>query len=422
MVEHVGVTDELIGIRHYLHQHPERSFKEVETSAYLARLLRGHGIDVLDTTLETGVVALIEGEVPGPRIALRADIDGLPITEDTGLPFSSLNPGVMHGCGHDLHMTGLLGAAFWLADHRDRIAGSVKIVFQPAEEVGLGARTVVESDATDDVKAIIGTHNNPNYAPGQIAIGPQPIQPMMVASSRPGHPCRYPQKGTGPIEALASMIAPADHREPQHRRSTPWCCPPKCMAGTCGTAIIGGTHNNPNYAPGQIAIGPQPMMAGCVKFKVTLHAQGTHAGYPQKGTGPIEALASMILALQTIVSRNISPFHAVVLSITEVHGGHVWNVVPAEAGFQGTVRFFDQDDERLVHRRFVAEVEHTAEAYGIAADVDWDCIQVPLVGDEELSEAVAADVPSYAALKPTWSYDLADARPDDLREPGRRSR
>ena len=298
MVEHVGVTDELIGIRHYLHQHPERSFKEVETSAYLARLLRGHGIDVLDTTLETGVVALIEGEVPGPRIALRADIDGLPITEDTGLPFSSLNPGVMHGCGHDLHMTGLLGAAFWLADHRDRIAGSVKIVFQPAEEVGLGARTVVESGATDDVKAIIGTHNNPNYAPGQIAIG------------------------------------------------------------------------------------PQPMMAGCVKFKVTLHAQGTHAGYPQKGTGPIEALASMILALQTIVSRNISPFHAVVLSITEVHGGHVWNVVPAEAGFQGTVRFFDQDDERLVHRRFVAEVEHTAEAYGIAADVDWDCIQVPLVGDE----------------------------------------
>ena len=118
MVEHVGVTDELIGIRHYLHQHPERSFKEVETSAYLARLLRGHGIDVLDTTLETGVVALIEGEVPGPRIALRADIDGLPITEDTGLPFSSLNPGVMHGCGHDLHMTGLLGAAFWLADPR----------------------------------------------------------------------------------------------------------------------------------------------------------------------------------------------------------------------------------------------------------------------------------------------------------------
>ena len=134
MVEHVGVTDELIGIRHYLHQHPERSFKEVETSAYLARLLRGHGIDVLDTTLETGVVALIEGEVPGPRIALRADIDGLPITEDTGLPFSSLNPGVMHGCGHDMHTAMLLGAARLLMQHRQELSGTVKLVFQPDEE------------------------------------------------------------------------------------------------------------------------------------------------------------------------------------------------------------------------------------------------------------------------------------------------
>lgn len=220
MVEHVGVTDELIGIRHYLHQHPERSFKEVETSAYLARLLRGHGIDVLDTTLETGVVALIEGEVPGPRIALRADIDGLPITEDTGLPFSSLNPGVMHGCGHDLHMTGLLGAAFWLADHRDRIAGSVKIVFQPAEEVGLGARTVVESDATDDVKAIIGTHNNPNYAPGQIAIGPQPMMAgcvkFKVTLHAQGTHAGYPQKAPAPSRRSLDDPRPADHREPQH--------------------------------------------------------------------------------------------------------------------------------------------------------------------------------------------------------------
>ncbi|NEG89601.1 M20 metallopeptidase family protein [Bifidobacterium aerophilum] len=316
MTERIAVGDDLIAVRHHLHEHPERSFEERRTTAYLADQLHAHGIEVLDTTLDTGLVGLIEGEKPGPRIALRADIDGLPVQEDTGLPFSSRNDGVMHACGHDLHMTGLLGAAFWLADHRDRIAGSIKIVFQPAEELGMGARAVVASGATDDVEAIIGTHNNPNYAPGQIAIG------------------------------------------------------------------------------------PEPMMAGCVKFKVTLHAQGTHAGYPQKGTGPIEALATMILALQTIVSRNVSPFHAVVLSITEVHGGHVWNVVPAEAGFQGTVRFFDKDDETLVHRRFVSEVDHTAEAYGIGADVDWDCIQMPLVNDAALAEAVSADVPGYASLRP----------------------
>ncbi|KAB8289224.1 n-acyl-L-amino acid amidohydrolase [Bifidobacterium ramosum] len=334
MTEHITVGDDLIAIRHYLHQHPERSFEEHDTSAYLARQLCEHGIDVLDTTLETGVVGLIEGDRPGPRIALRADIDGLPVHEETGLPFVSVNDGVMHACGHDLHMTGLLGAAFWLADHRDRIAGSIKIIFQPAEELGMGARRVIAAGVADDVEAIIGTHNNPNYAPGQIAIG------------------------------------------------------------------------------------PEPMMAGCVKFKVTLHAQGTHAGYPQKGTGPIEALATMILALQTIVSRNISPFHAVVLSITEVHGGDVWNVVPAEAGFQGTVRFFDNDDEALVHRRFVAEVNHTAEAYGIGADVDWDCIQLPLVNDAPLAEAVAADVPQYATLKSI----RASMAGEDFVEFGRKAR
>ena len=136
MVEHVGVTDELIGIRHYLHQHPERSFKEVETSAYLARLLRGHGIDVLDTTLETGVVALIEGECRD-RASRCAPTSTACRSRGHWPAVQLADPGVMHGCGHDLHMTGLLGAAFWLADHRDRIAGSVKIVFQPAEEVGL---------------------------------------------------------------------------------------------------------------------------------------------------------------------------------------------------------------------------------------------------------------------------------------------
>ena len=140
MVEHVGVTDELIGIRHYLHQHPERSFKEVETSAYLARLLRGHGIDVLDTTLETGVVALIEGEVPGPRIALRADIDALPLTETSRLPFASRTDSACHACGHDIHATALVGATLALAeiDAAEGLPAPVRCLFQPAEEVQPG--------------------------------------------------------------------------------------------------------------------------------------------------------------------------------------------------------------------------------------------------------------------------------------------
>lgn len=313
---HIALTDELIAIRRHLHAHPERSFHETETSAYLERVLRDHGIDVLANPMETGVVAQITGAHAGPTVALRADIDGLPIHEDSGLDFASANPGVMHGCGHDLHMASLLGAVFWLSAHRDLIGGTVRIIFQPAEELGLGARAVIDAGLVHGVEAIIGTHNNPNYAPGTLA---------------------------------------------------------------AGTA---------------------PMMAGCVRFGVTLHAQGTHAGYPHKGTGPLEAMASMIMSLQTIVSRNVTPFHPLVVSVTEVHGGDVWNVVPTEAGFQGTVRYFHREDGDMAAERFHAIVEQTAAAYGIAASVDWDDFQDPLVSDPALIEPVCAHIPQYASLAP----------------------
>ena len=313
---HIALTDELIAIRRHLHAHPERSFHETETSAYLERVLRDHGIDVLANPMETGVVAQITGAHAGPTVALRADIDGLPIHEDSGLDFASANPGVMHGCGHDLHMASLLGAVFWLSAHRDLIGGTVRIIFQPAEELGLGARAVIDAGLVDGVEAIIGTHNNPNYAPGTLA---------------------------------------------------------------AGTA---------------------PMMAGCVRFGITLHAQGTHAGYPHKGTSPLEAMASIIMSLQTIVSRNVTPFHPLVVSVTEVHGGDVWNVVPAEAGFQGTVRYFHREDGDLAAERFRTIVEQTAAAYGIAASVDWDDFQDPLVSDPALIEPVCAHIPQYASLAP----------------------
>ncbi len=313
---HIALTDELIAIRRHLHAHPERSFHETETSAYLERVLRDRGIDVLANPMETGVVAQITGAHAGPTVALRADIDGLPIHEDSGLDFASANPGVMHGCGHDLHMASLLGAVFWLSAHRDLIGGTVRIIFQPAEELGLGARAVIDAGLVDGVVAIIGTPNNPNYAPGTLA---------------------------------------------------------------AGTA---------------------PMMAGCVRFGVTLRAQGTHAGYPHKGTGPLEAMASMIMSLQTIVSRNVTPFHPLVVSVTEVHGGDVWNVVPAEAGFQGTVRYFHREDGDMAAERFHAIVEQTAAAYGIAASVDWDDFQDPLVSDPALIEPVCAHIPQYASLAP----------------------
>ncbi|WEV58438.1 amidohydrolase [Bifidobacterium sp. ESL0728] len=316
MTEKVKISDDLIAIRHHLHQYPELGFKEYETTKFLRDQLTSHGIEVLDTKLETGLVAEIKGEQPGPRVVLRADIDGLPIHEQSGLPFTSKNPGVMHGCGHDIHMTGLLAAAFWLAEHRESIHGTAVILFQPAEETGHGARHVIETGALGKVDALIGTHNTPDYKPGEIAVS------------------------------------------------------------------------------------KDPMMAGCISFAVTFHADGTHAGKPHRGTGPIEALASTILSLQTIVSRNIDPFRPVVLSITEVHGGDVWNVIPDTAGFLGTVRYFYNDDHDLVTRRFRQVVESTAAAYGITVDIKWDELAVPLVSDETLIGPVAEDVPSYATAVP----------------------
>ena len=309
-------SDELIAIRHHLHAYPELGFNEHETTAFITHTLLQHGIDVTPSGMKTGLTAHVRGAAPGPRVLLRADIDGLPVSEQTGLDFASHNEGVMHACGHDLHMTGLLGAAFWLQEHREEIPGSINLLFQPAEELGQGALYTMDKGVLDNVDAAIGIHNNPDYAPGEVAVG------------------------------------------------------------------------------------TEPMMAGCVKFAVQLHAEGTHAGYPHWGTGPFGALASMMLSIQTIVSRNTSPFHPVVVSITEVHGGEVWNVVPAEAGFIGTARYFHQEDSQLVERRFHDIVQSTALAYGIQADIDWDDFQEPLVSDPELAEAVASDVPSYATLEP----------------------
>ncbi|WEV72956.1 amidohydrolase [Bifidobacterium sp. ESL0790] len=313
---HIEIGDDILAVRRHLHQYPELGFKEFETTKYLRGLLTDHGIEVLDTDLKTGLVAEIKGEHPGPRVAVRADIDGLPIVEATGSPYTSKNEGVMMGCGHDVHASGLLAAAYWLANHRDRIHGSVVILFQPSEETSEGAQYVIRVGALGKIDAIIGTHNNPDYKPGQIAVG------------------------------------------------------------------------------------ETPMMAGCVRFHVTFNADGTHGAYPEAGTGPIEALSSSILSLQTIVSRNIAPFRPVVLSVTEIHGGDVWNVVPAHAGFTGTVRYFYEDDGKLVKRRFREVVESTAAAYGITADIDYDTVAGPLVSDKHLAQVVAKDVPGYADLQP----------------------
>lgn len=162
---------EMKAIREDLHRHPELSYQEVRTSAIVIEKLKEYGVDEVEQVWNTGVVALIKGNRgEGKCIAIRADLDALPVTEDTGLEYSSENPGVMHACGHDLHVTTLLAAAKLLCDNRD-FKGCVKLIFQPAEEAANpkdptgGALHMVEHGCLENPKvdAIIGLHVNPSY-------------------------------------------------------------------------------------------------------------------------------------------------------------------------------------------------------------------------------------------------------------------
>ncbi len=153
-----SLNKRLINIRRDLHEHPELSGEEFETTNKIRRWLEEEGITVLDVPkLQTGVIAEIKGDKSGPVIAVRADIDALPIEEKTNLPFASRNSGVMHACGHDFHTASILGTAFLLNERKHELKGTVRFIFQPAEEIAAGARQVIEAGALDGVSAIFGS-------------------------------------------------------------------------------------------------------------------------------------------------------------------------------------------------------------------------------------------------------------------------
>lgn len=164
------LLQKLIGYRRELHKYPELSMKEYETTKRIKNWLMENNIDVLDLSLEVGVVAEIKGGHPGKTIAIRADIDALPINEKTGLDFTSVNAGVMHACGHDFHTAGILGAAILLNSRKSEMYGNVRIIFQPGEENGEGAKFICEKGILNGVEAIFGMHNRPDLPVGTIGI------------------------------------------------------------------------------------------------------------------------------------------------------------------------------------------------------------------------------------------------------------
>ncbi|WP_170236482.1 amidohydrolase [Streptococcus hyovaginalis] len=199
--------DKLIQTRHHIHQHPEISGEEIETTAFIKAYLLHLGIRLLDFPLKTGLVAEIgSGQ---PIVALRADIDALPIKENTGLAFASSN-NAMHACGHDFHQTSLLGAAELLRAQEEQLKGTVRLLFQPAEEIFQGAHQMIDAGALDGVSAVIGYHNNPHLKPGQIGLRTGAImagveQFKVTVTGVSAHAAR-PDLGVDTVLAITTMV------------------------------------------------------------------------------------------------------------------------------------------------------------------------------------------------------------------------
>ncbi len=303
--------DEITGWRRDFHAHPELQFDVHRTAGKVAELLRAFGCDeVVEGIGRTGVVGLIKGRHPGERcVGLRADMDALPITEATGLPYASIEPGKMHACGHDGHTSMLLGAAKYLAETRN-FAGTVALIFQPAEEGGGGGRVMCED---------------------------------------------------GMIERF-------------------------------GIDEVYGMHNWPSLPVGEFMIKPGPFFAGTAEFTITVKGQGGHAAKPHLAVDPTVAAAQMVIALQTIASRTVSPVEQIVVSVTSfVTASTAYNVIPPTVELRGTVRTLKDEVRDRAETRFAEIVEHTARAHGCVAELDYQRNYPVMANSEaETDHAIAA--------------------------------
>ncbi|POO55757.1 MULTISPECIES: M20 aminoacylase family protein [Agrobacterium] len=298
---------ELVDIRHDLHQHPEIGFEEVRTSGIVAEKLASWGIEVHRGYGKTGIIGVLRGKHAGNRvIGLRADMDALPMPEETGLPYASVYPGKFHGCGHDVHTTILLGTARYLAETRD-FAGSVVFIFQPAEEGLGGARAMIADGLFRDF--------------------------------------------------------PVDE--------------------------IYGLHNSSHAAPNHLKVSPGTILAGADFFDIRFKGKGAHAAHPDVAHDPVPAIGELIGALQTIVSRNVSPTEPAVLSITRIEAGSAYNVIPETALIAGTVRAFSDTVRETIRSRIRTISEHIAQAHGLSAEVDIRDIFSVLTNDDASVDIVA---------------------------------
>ena len=210
MQETENLQKKLTGWFEWFHRHPELSYEEYHTTEKIREILTQEGIRILPYELETGLVAIVEGEKPGPVQALRCDIDALPVKEETDLPYRSECPGKMHACGHDFHIAAGLGCAILLSGHKSELAGTVKLIFQPGEETSLGALKILETDVMEDVELIWGIHADPTNEVGTLGIREGYVAAaadrfVITVTGRGCHGA-HPDDGIDPVPAAAAIV------------------------------------------------------------------------------------------------------------------------------------------------------------------------------------------------------------------------
>jgi len=271
----------------WFHRCPELPDEEVKTTEHIRTLLQNRNIEILDGPLKTGLVGIIRGKTAKPVVTIRCDIDALPINEETTLAYKSCTANKMHACGHDFHMTSIIGAAYILKEIENELQGTVKLLFQPAEESSHGAEKVISSKVLEDVDAIFGLHVIPNIEVGTIGF----------------------------------------------------------IAGN-GTAAVD-------------------------RFIIDVVGIGCHAAHPNEGIDPIIVSCQIVSALQTIISRNINPLDQALISITSIHAGNTWNVIPSSAQLEGTVRTLNSNTRENIHKRMQELSENIGKAFNANIIFQW---------------------------------------------------
>lgn len=289
----------IISLRRKLHRIPEDGFQEFKTQRLIMDTLDEIGIPY--TTERTWVIGLIEGAQPGETVAIRADMDALPLTEPEGCPFRSEHEGMMHACGHDAHVAMALGAAKVLYGLREHIHGKVKLLFQPAEETVGGAEPMVQSGAMENphVDRVYGIHVMPHLPVGKI----------------------------------------------------------ETRAGT--------------------------LNASTDTVKITVRGKAGHGAYPDLGTDAVVCAAQVITALQTVVSRNVSPLQSAVLTIGVIEGGTAQNIICDEVRMRGTLRTANGELRAMMKERIAAIASNVATGMGCEAGVDIIPGYAALVNNDE---------------------------------------